>query len=175
MARSLGNAVIVRTKDDCTVLIVRNQKVGEGKGAVAFPGGHPEPDALKPQAVEGEGERVRGELFEGARREVLEELFLDDSHVQASADMICLGVVQRKRDEKATQVFYAEVFLGATEVEKRYKEHNMGMEESVGVIVMPIERLERVVTAGGVGDIPAVTELMGGAELYVQMKRSAAR
>lgn len=175
MARPLGNVVIVQTNDNCTVLIVRNQKVGEGKGAVAFPGGHPEPCALEPPAVEGEGQRVRDELYKGARREVLEELFLEEGHVQASGDMLCLGVVQRKRDDKASQVFYARVYLRAEEVETRYKERNVQMEESVELIIMPIEQLEQVAKEGEVGGVPGVTELAGGAALYVQMKRLAAR
>lgn len=173
MARPLGNVVIVQTNDDCTILIVRNQKVGEGKGALAFPGGHPEPGALEPAVVEGEGQRVRDELFEGARREVLEELFLDESHVQTAGDIVCLGVVQRRRDGKASQVFYARVYLKAEEVKERYKQRNVGMEESISLIIMPIGQLEQVAKEGEVGGVPGVAELTGGAELYVQMMRLA--
>eukprot|EP00177_Eucheuma_denticulatum_P000013 GFKZ01000027.1.p2 GENE.GFKZ01000027.1~~GFKZ01000027.1.p2 ORF type:complete len:281 (+),score=40.54 GFKZ01000027.1:121-963(+) len=169
MACPLGNVVIAETDDHLTVLISRNQRVGEGKGAVAFPGGHPEPHELTPPPVDGDNSRVAEELWEGARRELLEELFLEEHSVQSAREMQCLGLVERKRDAKATQVFYARVYLTGEEVEDRYREGNVAMEESDNIILLPMRRLKDIAKGEKVDRSEPVAELVGGALLWQQM------
>lgn len=170
MALPLGNVVIVETLDRFTVLLVRNASVGEGKGTCVFPGGHPEPSAVFPPAKEGEGNRVLRELWDGARREVMEELFLRDPQVQTVEDMRFLGVVRRKRDAKASMVYYAQVALTGEALRELYWERNVEQEETVTIIVKPLERL-RDMRGGGLVDeqfLP-MPETVGAAELWVHM------
>lgn len=170
MALPLGNVVIVETLDKFTVLLVRNASVGEGKGACVFPGGHPEPSAIIPVAEEGDGDRVLGELWDGARREVIEELFLTDAQVQTVEEMRFLGVVKRKRDAKASMVFYTQVALTGDALRAVYRERNVEQEETVGIIVKPLEWLREVPSDGLVdGQFVPMPETVGAAELWVHM------
>lgn len=170
MALPLGNVTVVETMDKKTILLLRNASVGEGRGFCVFPGGHPEPSALSPPAYEGDGSRVLRELWDGARREVLEELFLSTEHVQTVEDMIFLGIITRRKDGKSSMVFYARVFLSAPQVCQAYREGNLGTEESVRLLSFPVENIGKLATGALVdGEFPPMPELAGAAELWVQM------
>lgn len=170
MALPLGNVIIVETSDNCTVLLIRNASVGEGKGACVFPGGHPEPSALDPPPIDGDGERVLRELWDGARREVLEELFLQEGQVVNAANMRFLGIARRKSDAKASMVFFAKVMLVGEELRENYRQNNVEQEETVRIIVKPVRFLRRLADGGLVdGTFVLMPETVGAAQLWVQM------
>lgn len=169
MALPLGNIVIVETTDKQTVLLVRNSTVGEGRGFCVFPGGHPEPSALIPPPREGDGDRVLRELWDGARREVLEELFLESVQVNRVEQMQFLGIVARKKDGKASMAFGAKLFLTGDEVLKAYEKGNIRTEESVRMIVLPIEKIGEVAKEGVAEGVLVMPEHIGAAALWVQL------
>lgn len=170
MAMPLGNVVIPHTVDGFTFLLVRSSNSGEGRGACVFPGGHPEPSQVVGMLSEGSNGVVEHELWDGARRELLEELFLEDNEVDKVEDMQFLGLVSRAIDEKVTMVFYANVLLDAHTVVQRYKEKNIAMEESVNLIKMDLNGVKNVVESGNVGNcFRALPELTGAGALWMQM------
>lgn len=173
MSLPLGNVVVPVTKDGRTILLVRNSTVGEGHGKVVFPGGHPEPSEVKPPLrtnARNMCESVLHELWDGARRELLEELFLEHQHIDPIADMSFLGLVERGADAKTSMVFSANVFLTADEIVARYTAANGDQEETVRIIVVDRERLSEVYASGELEPgVTAMPETLGAAELWFEM------
>lgn len=170
MALPLGNVIVVATRDESTLLLVRNRAVGEGKGALVFPGGHPEPDAMHPPPREGENARVLDELFQGARREVLEELFLDDQHLSSVQEMRVLGIVERKGDAKPSMVFFARTALTAGEVCATYQRGNVRQEETNAIIAKPLGFLRELAAGARLHGADPMPETVGAAQLWAQMR-----
>lgn len=174
LASPLGNTVVVETSDGCVPFLRRAGGVGEGGGTAVFPGGHPEPDEVafadRERGGEGDAERVRGELWRGAWREVVEELFVTEGQAGRAEGMRCLGVVARVRDGKACQVFSMRVGATAELVQSQYAEGNVRQEESCEIIMVPCGEMGDVYTKGNVRGLRLMPECVGALELWLKAR-----
>lgn len=170
MGQPVGNVVIPETVDGRTVLLVRSSHTGEGVGGVVFPGGHPEPDMIK--GLQEGDVRVEREVWEGARREVMEELWIGDDEVGKIEDMEFLGLVKRRVDGKVSMVFSVRIELSGEQVMKRFGERNDGL-ESDRIIMMKTDDIGSV-TGDMVDGMKVVEETGGAACLWIE-RREAGR
>lgn len=168
-ALPLGNSAVVVTRDGMCPLLVRSAASAEAPGALAFPGGYAEPDAVLGNSLREGDARVARELREAVRREVIEETFLEEANVPDAGTFELLGVVERRRDRKCTMVYCVWVGVNGAEMKARYEEANIGKEESVR---MHVVRVKELADMAGVceraGGLSAVDEMLGGAQLWVQ-------
>lgn len=170
MALPLGNVVIPITRDGYTFILVRSANAAEGKFKCVFPGGHAEPGEISNAAGVNRAQ-IHGELAGSARREVMEELFVEEHMVERVEDMCFLGIVRRRSDCKSSMIFSARLLCEAALVEQRYRERNGRKEESVRLFKVSVdemvsEGLHAVVPQG----YEPMPELVGAADLYVQKK-----
>jgi 8-oxo-dGTP pyrophosphatase MutT (NUDIX family) len=182
LARPLGNAVVVETCDGWIPFLTRSQTAGEGAGAVVIPGGHPEPSVVGISdndgdfgVAEGGDDAVAREMWDAARREVVEELFIPDSALSTRTEMRCLGVVSRNRDAKALVAFWAGLGMTAAEVECAYRAGNSNCEESTRIEFVSIDQLQAVLASGQVGGRPVMPDHAGAVDLacqYYQWRRN---
>lgn len=170
-ALPLGNVVVVRSTDNQTAVLVRSSLVADAPDAAAFPGGHAEPSMISKENKFSEGDiRVEYELVDGARREVLEELFIPNDALDTVDQFKFLGVVERLPDEKPSVVYYAEVAMNAQQIVDAYRVGNVAKDESVRLTMLPIEQLHDVVRRARVDAARStVAELLGAAELWCMM------
>lgn len=168
MALVVGNVIIVETLDGMAAMILRSGKVGEGNGALAFVGGHPEPDEIQ-NLKEGDHEKVKEEFWKGAWREVLEELFIDEEKLGPFQDMTWLGLLERTSDKKVNIVFHAKVKLQSKQLKEIWRKGNGEEEESTALYLVPMHKLRDIAEGKSIDGKPAVAELNGAAQLWVQM------
>lgn len=171
-AMPLGNIVVVETTDGMTPLLVRSSIAAEGRGALVFPGGHPEPDAAKlagTTVCAGDVERVTRELWEGAWREVLEELFVTEEQLGPTGRMRFLGLVARASDGKVSMTFAAAVSVTSDVVRAQYEAANAAKEESVALLLKPLTDLKCILDEESVDGFRPMPELLGAAKLWVDM------
>ncbi|PXF45660.1 Nudix hydrolase 9 [Gracilariopsis chorda] len=168
MALPLGNVVIPITRDEHTFVLVRSGNAAEGKFKCVFPGGHAEPDEISNVGT-ANCAQVRRELADSAKRELMEELFVEEEMVERVEDMCFLGIVRRRSDWKSSMIFSARLFCDTAFVEQRYRERNRQEEESVRLFKV---RLDELVSEGIYAVVPKgyepMPELVGAADLYVQ-------
>ncbi|CAN8074364.1 unnamed protein product [Agarophyton chilense] len=175
MALPLGNVLVPITQDGYTFILIRSGKSAEGKFKCVFPGGHAEPSEVV-HVEDGDCSMIRKELMVSARREALEELFLDEQLLQRADEMIFLGIVRRSADWKPSMVFSAHLYCDSTEVERRYRERNDLQEESVNIIRCSVRNiLESGVESTLPNGYDPMPELLGAAELFVEMQRTSNR
>ncbi|KAI0567714.1 NUDIX hydrolase [Gracilaria domingensis] len=172
MAFPLGNVLVPITQDGYTFVLIRSGNSAEGKFKCVFPGGHAEPGEVA-HMTSGDCPMIRRELVASARREALEELFLDENLIENIDEMKFLGIVRRTRDWKPSMIFSARLLCDASEVERRYREGNKLQEESVMICRFP---LHQILDSGIESVLPhgyeAMPELLGAAALYSQMRQS---
>jgi hypothetical protein len=175
LARPFGNAVVVETMDGYIPFLIRSQHTGEGSGAAVLPGGHPEPseigisdddsgrnqDGSASSAENVDNQDVCDELWNAARREVIEELFVPDERLSRVSDMRLLGVVSREADEKALMAVWAALGMSAEAVRATYLAGISNADESVNVVFVPVADLSKVTASGKVGGIKVMPDHMG--------------
>eukprot|EP00172_Hildenbrandia_rubra_P004028 Plantae.Rhodophyta-Hildenbrandia_rubra.ctg7415.p2 GENE.Plantae.Rhodophyta-Hildenbrandia_rubra.ctg7415~~Plantae.Rhodophyta-Hildenbrandia_rubra.ctg7415.p2 ORF type:complete len:282 (+),score=51.51 Plantae.Rhodophyta-Hildenbrandia_rubra.ctg7415:304-1149(+) len=142
MSMILGNATIVETSDGQIPLLRRSESVGEGKGKLTLVGGHAEPMHLK----RARNEDVKEELFQGAKREILEELFLESSPPNVGF----LGIVERQKDGKPQMVFVTQISLSGIELKLHFQKRNNSQDENCNLLLLHKADLRAIV-----GDINA--------------------
>jgi 8-oxo-dGTP pyrophosphatase MutT (NUDIX family) len=176
LARPFGNAVVVETMDGYIPFLIRSHHTGEGSGAAVLPGGHPEPSEIgisdddsdqdhqygsASAAEDVDDQDVCDELWNAARREVIEELFVPDERLSRVHDMRLLGIVSREADEKALMAVWAALGMTAEAVRATYLAGISNADESVNVVFVPIADLAKVTTSGKVGGIKVMPDHMG--------------
>lgn len=175
MARPIGNVTIINTVDQYTVLLVRCQQGVDFPGALASPGGHPEPSQLSSPPLKEGDPRVLELLASAARDEVLEETFLNDSHVPPASSFTFLGVVERAYDGKSSIAYYTKLFATKSQVEHLYQSHKEHNVESDSLLCIPIQQLRKFPSSsffkpGSQHEtLPIVPELRGAAQLWSDM------
>lgn len=164
-----GNVVIPITSDGYTLLLRRSQATADGAGRLVFPGGHAEPDVCSTY----DAACIREELWNGARREVMEELFVSDAFVEDVTRMTLLGIVRRESDGKASLVFLTRLFCTAETVVNLFERKNV-CEEATDIIVANEDVVDCVVDKPyeGVNGWDVMPELVGAAHLWRQMRRA---
>lgn len=160
MAMPLGNAIVVTTSDGKVAFLRRSRNVGEGVGRVVFPGGHPEPDMVKVMR----SDEVRKELWEAAKRETVEELFLEENQTD---DLRCLGLVERSHDAKVCQIFSMCVKATALQINLQYQSLNVDEEESDQLLFKELHELIHIREKGAVDGLLLMPEHLGALHLWL--------
>lgn len=168
LASPIGNTVVVETKDGKVAMLERARAVGEGGGTAVFAGGHPEPSEVTLSSSDADNNAaVRSELWNGAYREVLEELFVTREQAGPPEGMRCLGIVARKRDAKVCQVFCMRVSSTAGEVERQYADGNSRQEESCSVLFVDKGEMGDVYAKRYVNGLRLMPEAVGALRLWL--------
>jgi hypothetical protein len=190
LARPFGNAIVVETVDGYIPFLIRSARTGEGVGAAVLPGGHPEPSEIGIADGFGDGghdgdsdddddadvdnahesgsagehvddQDVCDELWNAARREVIEELFVPDERLAHVSDMRLLGIVARDADEKALLAVWAALGMKAEAVQATYLAGNSAADESVGIIFVRVAELGKIVATGRVHGVRVMPDHLG--------------
>jgi 8-oxo-dGTP pyrophosphatase MutT (NUDIX family) len=165
-----GNSAVVETADGLLPFLVRSASVGEAAGAAVMPGGHAEPtEAGPPPLAELGNDVVAAEVWDAARREVLEELFVPQALLSPVEEMRMLGIVARKVDCKALIAFALTLRMTGAEVVDAYRRGNAKQEESVQIVLVAIDDLPRIHEAGRLPNGARISnDHLGGVELAIE-------
>lgn len=179
LASPIGNAVIAITTDGYIPMLVRCAAVGEGSGYVVFPGGHPEPsdvvDIEQKNCIEG---KVKREIWNAARRELIEELFVscaqiptipdiaDDGEFTGDSQFCCLGFVSRDHDGKVCQIFSSKLSVDKDTVMRQYTAGNQRKEESTHLLFVPVDNTQKVLEKKVVEGRKIMPDHLGALSLY---------
>lgn len=162
MAQPLGNATVVETADALFPVLIRSTTAADIPGGVAFPGGHAEPDEVSPP-LEEQDTRVRRVLAQGARDEVLEEIFADQCDVPCAEQFVFLGLVERIVDEKSTMIYYTKISTTSDHLQRKYRDRNVDKSESTSMHFLTAEKLSDL---PNLKQFTPVAELLGALDLW---------
>lgn len=165
MAQPLGNATVVQTTDGYFPVIVRSATAADLPGGVALPGGHAEPDEVHPPLAERDA-RIEQILAQGARAEVVEEIFADQDDVPLAEDFVFLGLVERLVDEKSTMIYFTNISITADQLTRKYQDRNLGKSESTNLFLLAADELSGL---RNFKKFSPVAELLGALDLWEAM------
>lgn len=108
----IGTSALAITTDDYLILGRRSEQVASHRGCVHTFGGAIEPDDRNPH-----GEI---DVYGGIRRELEEELFLDDLPIDPIRDILCLGLTRDASIRQPEMIFDAWLDLSLSETEANF-------------------------------------------------------
>jgi hypothetical protein len=105
LSHALGISVILNSKDDYLVYILRSRDVGEYPELFDIPGGHIDIDSTK---------NAQPNVFQAVKREIQEEVSIDTDDLMIKI----IGLIQVKQTLKPELIFHAKSKLSGKEIQK---------------------------------------------------------